>query len=150
MIIRKAEVSDAISLQGRLRRQDYNEVWAAHGHDPNEVLVVCAQYSTLLWCAEVNGDVAAVFGVAPSRNTTDEGQPWLLGAEELQFDAKAFLRLPAEIIPRMQRVFPVLRNLVDARNTQSIRWLRRIGFTVADKPVPYGPFGLPFYSFCKE
>jgi len=150
VIIRRADIDDAIALQGRLRRQDYDEVWAAHGHDPDEVLVACARYSTLLWCAEVEGVVAAVFGAAPSPLYAGEGQPWLLGAEEVYSDMKAFLRFPAEVIPRMQQVFPVLRNMVDARNTQSMAWLRRVGFTLADSPVPFGPFNMPFYAFYKE
>lgn len=150
MIVRKAGVEDALALQGRLRQQDYDEVWAAHGHNPNEVLVACAQYSTMLWCADRGDTVAAVFGVAPSIKNKGEGQPWMLGADEICSDPRAFFSWPLEILPLMHGAFPVLRNMVDARNKKSIQWLRRMGFTMAQNTVPYGPFNMPFYEFYKE
>lgn len=150
MIVRRAGVEDALALQGRLRQQDYDEVWAAHGHNPDEVLVACAQYSTMLWCAEVDETIAAVFGVAPSINNEGEGQPWMLGADEICSDPRGFLRWPQDILPLMHSVFPVLRNRVDARNKKSIQWLCRMGFTMAKNTVPYGPFSMPFYEFYKE
>ncbi|MEZ0575444.1 hypothetical protein ACQ0P8_15965 [Halodesulfovibrio aestuarii] len=150
MIVRKGGIEDAIALQGRLRKQDYDEVWAAYGHNPDEVLVACAQYSTMLWCAEIHDVVAAVIGVAPSIKSDCEGQPWMLGTDDICSDTKAFLRWPLELLPLMHRVYPVLRNMVDARNKNSIQWLRRMGFTLAQDTVPYGPFGIPFYEFYKE
>ncbi|MCT4536299.1 hypothetical protein [Halodesulfovibrio sp.] len=150
MIVRRASVEDAVSLQGRLRKADYDEVWAAHGHNPDEVLVACALYSTKLWCAEVDDAVAAVFGVAPSPYVEGEGQPWMLGSDVITAVPRAFVQCPLEIIPQMQKLFPVLRNMVDARNTKSIRWLERMGFCITQETVPHGPFGMPFYEFCKE
>lgn len=150
MIVRRANIEDAVSLQGRLRKADYDEVWAAHGYDPDEVLVACALHSTTLWCAEEDEVVAAVFGVAPSPYIEGEGQPWMLGSDAISTVSKAFLRWPVDIIPQMQKVFPVLRNMVDARNIKSIRWLGRMGFCIAPETVPYGPFGMPFYEFYKE
>ncbi|OBQ52737.1 hypothetical protein [Halodesulfovibrio spirochaetisodalis] len=143
-------MEDALALQGRLRRQDYEEVWAAHGHDPNEVLVACALCSKMLWCAEIGGTVAAVFGVAPSPDVAEEGQPWLLGSADIVTVPRAFFRWPAAVIPLMHTMYPVLRNMVDARNSRSIKWLARMGFTLAQDTVPYGPFGMPFYAFYKE
>ena len=49
----------------------------------------------------------------------------------------------------MLREFPVLRNVVDARNTVSIRWLVWLGFTIGT-PQPMGVRGLPFIPFANE
>ncbi|SIO36878.1 hypothetical protein [Halodesulfovibrio marinisediminis] len=150
MIVRKATIEDAIALRGRLRQQDYDEVWAAYGHNPDDVLVACARFSTMLWCAEKGEAIVAVFGVAPSIDELGVGQPWLLGADEICSDPRVFFRWPKQILLLMHRAFPVLRNRVDARNTRSICWLRRMGFTIEDTSVPYGPFNMPFYVFYKE
>lgn len=150
MIVRKATVEDAYALQGRLRKQDYDEVWAAHGHNPDDVLVACAQFSSILWCVEIRDKVAAVFGVAPSVSEKGVGQPWLLGADAINIAPKEFIRWPKEILPVMHSLFPVLKNRVDARNATSIGWLRRVGFTIEATPEPYGPFTVPFYVFYKE
>jgi hypothetical protein len=46
----------------------------------------------------------------------------------------------------MLQVFPHLINFVHAENRTSVRWLRRLGFTV--HPVmPYGRLGEPFHPF---
>jgi hypothetical protein len=46
----------------------------------------------------------------------------------------------------MLSLFPVLENMVDARNTKSIKWLKRLGFTFGP-PLPHPHSGLPFYPF---
>jgi hypothetical protein len=42
-----------------------------------------------------------------------------------------------------------LENVVDARNTKSIRWLRRMGFEVLPA-APLGVEGRPFHLFVME
>ena len=49
-------------------------------------------------------------------------------------------------LTQMHEVHPVLRNVVDARNTVSIRWLEWLGFTLGT-PQPMGVCGLPFIPF---
>ncbi len=50
------------------------------------------------------------------------------------------------MVARWLRTYRVLRNHVDARNSQAIRWLGWLGFTL--KPaVPYGVARLPFHPF---
>jgi hypothetical protein len=46
----------------------------------------------------------------------------------------------------MLKAFPHLVNFVHAKNTTSVRWLRRLGFTLHEA-VPYGALGEPFHPF---
>ena len=51
--------------------------------------------------------------------------------------------------PRWLARFPVLRNVVDARYAEAIRWLRWLGFRFGE-PVNIGVAGLPFLPFQME
>ena len=50
------------------------------------------------------------------------------------------------VFPRVRARFPNMRNFVDARNSASIAWLSKLGFTMG-APVERGPYGLPFIPF---
>jgi hypothetical protein len=53
------------------------------------------------------------------------------------------------MIPRMRAAFPLLINVVDARNTKSVAYLKRCGFTLLEA-IPAGPQKMPFYPFFME
>ena len=74
------------------------------------------------------------------------GIPWLLGSESVTRYGRPFLRRNRAYLREMLREFPVLRNVVDARNAVSIRWLGWLGFTLGT-PQPMGVRGLPFIPF---
>jgi hypothetical protein len=118
----------------------------AHGFvDPWDAL----QYSVRVspgecWTATVNGEPAALFGVADS--VAPMGFPWLLGTPRTEAAASHFVRLAHQFLPRWLDRWPVLMNYVDARNLASVRWLERIGFTV-HPAEPHGPHGLLFHIF---
>ena len=59
---------------------------------------------------------------------------------------RAFLRRNREYVRQMQAAFPTLRNMVDARNEVSIRWLRWLGFTI-EPAIRWGAAGMPFHPF---
>lgn len=149
MIVRPVQVDDVSLLQGRLREQDHDEVWAARGRDPDTMLSESVQASVLCWSIVVEEQVLGMFGVAPSK-VAGEGQPWLLGADGLTKLSRQLIREPAGYIKQMHGKFPILRNVVDARNSISLRWISRVGFTLSSSPRPYGPFSMPFYEFYRE
>ena len=149
MIVHPVQIGDVECLQGNLRKQDQDEVWAARGRDPDTVLYESVQASTLCWSIKEEEQVLGIFGVAPS-GVAGEGQPWLLGSDGLAALSRHLIKEPPAFIEKMHTQFPVLRNLVDARNAISLRWLPRIGFTVSAAPVSYGPFSMPFYEFYRE
>lgn len=71
--------------------------------------------------------------------------PWLLGTSLLDC---YFLTLHREAVPRvaaMREKYPHLRNVVDARQTRVITWLKRLGF-VFSETAAWRP-GLPLLQF---
>jgi len=88
-----------------------------------------------------------MFGVTPLDILAGTGSPWLLAATQLGSHYVAFIRLSKVYLEKQLDVFPHLVNFIDARNTLPVRWLKWLGFRFDPKPVPYGPYGMPFYRF---
>lgn len=107
--------------------------------------------SPLAWAAvDDAGALIALFGVAPANGLLgDKGFPWLIGTTRLPRHRRALSRLAPPYIDLMLEAFPVLLNLVDARNAVSLAWLRRVGFTI-HPAAPAGAAGLPFHLFTLE
>lgn len=136
----------AVELAPRLRAADIREIAAGSGAAPLEALLVSLRRSTEAWAGTVDGAVACIFGVGPLSLLGGEGCPWLLGSDLVERNAFGFARRNRAVVARWLRTYPVLRNYVDARNGQAIRWLGWLGFTLMP-PVPYGVSRLPFHPF---
>lgn len=142
--IRPATVEDALALV--LRQADREEVEALTGRDAREALVESVVRSAAAWAGLANGELVCLFGVVPMSLVGVTGIPWLLGSDAVTRYGRPFLRRNRAYLREMLREFPVLRNVVDARNTVSIRWLEWLGFTLGT-PQPMGVCGLPFIPF---
>lgn len=146
ILVRPVAPGDAEDLAPRLRQADVDEVTAASGRPPLEVLQVSVSLSTHSWAVEINDELACLMGVTPVSILSGIGCPWLLGSDEVPRHAGAFIKQTLIYIPLMLDAYPHLFNLVDARNTKAIRWLKRAGFNVMP-PVPYGKSDMPFHPF---
>ncbi len=145
--VRPATFRDALTLS--LRRADRDEVEALTGRDARAVLVESVEKSASAWAGLADGKLVCLFGVVPMTLTGVTGIPWLLGSDQVAAYSREFLRRNKGYVQTMLKDFPVLTNVVDARNTVSIRWLRWLGFTLGE-PLPMGPLGLPFIPFRME
>ncbi len=142
--IRPATLRDALTLV--LRRADREEVEALSGRNPREVLVESVERSSSAWAGLADGELVCLFGVVPLTLSGVTGIPWLLGSPAVCDYSRQFLRRNKAFVRAMLQEYPVLKNVVDARNTVSIRWLRWLGFTMGE-PTPMGTAGLPFIPF---
>jgi len=142
--IRPTQAGDAELLAARLRDADRAELEACGFDDMLAPIAGSVGVSTLCWTALVDDQVACVLGVSPLEG--DTGSPWMLGTPLLDQHARVLVRLTPVYIERMLGVFPHLLNYVHAGNTTSVRWLRRLGFTLAE-PQPYGARGELFHQF---
>lgn len=143
VLIRPTASGDVEILHANLRPSDRDEC-AAYGTDPLEMIRSSVARSVLCWTGFVDGELAAVIGVTPLTATV--GVPWMLGTTVLDRHARVLVRRTPEYIDRMLAAFPHLLNYVHAKNTTSVRWLRRLGFTLS-APEPFGPLGEPFHRF---
>lgn len=144
--VRGFHPEDLPELIERMRKPDWDEVEAAHGEVPG-ALASSIQASTVVWSAEVEGRLACVFGCAPISGVLGRSAaPWMLGTHVVDQNPGALMRLTPAYIGLMRESYPHLLNYVDARNTRSVRWLRRMGFEI-HPAQPYGVAQLPFHLF---
>jgi hypothetical protein len=142
-------VDDIPHVAINLRPLDLDEVRASRGDgvDVEELLARSVGLSALAWTYEVDGEPAALFGVVPSAH--GYGVPWLLGTPATTRYPSEFWRHSVPAVRRMTEAFALLANYVDARNRPSIRYLRRLGFTI-HPAEPWGVAGRPFHPFTLE
>ncbi len=147
--IRPVVVEDIPEVAANLRPADLAEVRASQGAtvDVEELLARSVGLSYLVWTYEVDGEPAGLFGVVPTAR--EYGVPWLLGTPLIGRYPREFWRHSVPAVRYMTQHFPLLANYVDARNAPSIRWLKRLGFTI-HPAQPWGVAGLPFHPFTLE
>ena len=146
---RPAVAADALLVAQRLRAADRAELAAAGVADAETAITNGIARSALTWATEADGRVLCVGGVAPLRPHLlfeDIGVPWMLGVEELFHHRRPLVTMPPAYIRQMLDRYAELVNFVHAENHQSVRWLRRMGFTVHPAAV-YGPHGALFHKF---
>ena len=146
VLIRPTEPGDAQLLYANLRVSDREEVLAAGRTDILGAIEQGVKSSTLCWTGFIDGQLAAILGVAPINLLGGVGSPWMLGTPVLDAHSRVLVRTTPPYIAEMRQAFPVLFNFVYANNTTSVRWLKRLGFVV-HPPQPYGPHGAPFHYF---
>lgn len=70
----------------------------------------------------------------------------MLGTPALDRHSRVLVKATPYYINRMLDAFPHLINCVHTKNHTSVRWLRRLGFTLHEA-IPYGAPGEMFYPF---
>lgn len=146
VLFRRPTPADIGALEAGMRGPDRDEIIAMRGPDVRASLERAVRVSTLARAMDVDGAFILLFGVAPVSLLGRVGAPWMLATERVERCPGALMRGASLYIPIMRDLYPVLVNYVDARNTRSIRWLKRLGFTFFP-PEPVGVAGLPFHRF---
>lgn len=145
LIVREMHAGDIEAIAANLRNADIEEIHGSTGQrDCLAVIEQGAQFSTLLWTIEVDGEPAGLFGVTPAQGF---GVPWMLGTPALERAPKQLTKLGRAYVHLMNQKYATLLNYVDARSLKSVYWLALLGFTVQKETEPYGVFGLPFHRF---
>lgn len=149
--MRKVEVVEATlehvaALLPHVRQADANEFEAMSGKTPAQVLELALRTSAFAFAGLINGEVVAIFGVAPRSMITGSGVPWLVGSDLLERYQATFLRRCRPVLRLFLQHYPELENYVDARNTAAKCWLHWLGFTIHEAQ-PVGRARLPFHRF---
>lgn len=144
-LIRLTEPGDAEHLGANMRASDVAEVRAC-GRSPMQAAQRSVAHSVLCWSAFIDNELAAILGCGPVSLVSGIGSPWMLGTPVLDAHARVLVRTTPGYIAKMLQAFPHLVNHVHAENVTSVRWLRRLGFTV-HAAQPFGALGEPFHPF---
>lgn len=132
-----------------MRQADIDEVWASSRHTPIEAMISSWKMSDSSVIVTVNDEPCVMIGLVIRDILSGSGVPWLLGTDNaLKYKRHFITQVPA-IIDEMLAICPKLYNYVHADNKVSIRWLKRIGFTI-EAPLPIGYDGALFHKFYLE
>jgi hypothetical protein len=143
---RPATSSDIEELVPRLRQSDIDECEAMFGVDTTlDIALHGLRTDGVAFMAVRDGITIAVFGVGKGE-WPGYGVPWMIGTNALDKCGRELMADARSCLAVWHRFYPTLHNYVDARHTKSIRWLKRLGFTVRDA-VPMGVSGFPFHPF---
>lgn len=143
--VRKSSVEDVEYLKDHLRESDTQEIWASNHLTPEKALRLSLAKS--IFCLTVeNGAPIAMFGINPEQLLGERAVVWLLGSEGLNKIRIPFIRYSRHFISMMLEYYPYLHNYVDARNLQSIAWLKFCEATI-EEAKPFGSENLPFHYF---
>lgn len=132
-----------------LRAADVAEIEAAHGRgvDVGSVVSRAVALSDAPMAAWSGGEPLALLGCAPCGTIlAGYGAPWLLGTPACARHPRVFVGAGRTFVSGWLSHYGRLCNYVDARNVESVRWLRAIGFDV-EAPEPFGALGFPFHKF---
>lgn len=147
-VFRAPTADDVEYLAANIRKADADEVLAWSGRsDVAVILHESIATSPLCVAVEKRGQLLCIGGAAYRSLLSSTGVPWMLGTHALSNESRLFVQHGRRCVEELLTRFDRLENYVDARNSKSIRWLRRIGFTVYD-PEPCGHGRLPFHRFC--
>lgn len=144
--IRPVRTDDVELLIANLRESDMTECQAYGTPDIPAGIRSSVKTSVLCWSGFIDGELAAILGVAPVNVLAGVGSPWMLGTPVLDAHSRVLVRAVPPYTARMLKAFPHLVNFVHAENTTSVRWLQRIGFTLHEAQ-PFGRLGAPFHKF---
>ena len=143
---RPVREGDIEALLADMRQCDRDEVLAASG-DVEDAVAESVRMSETLNVLTLDGALACMFGlVALPEVSPESAAPWMLGTAVLDRRPSVLVRHGLHYVEAMNARYPHLMNYVDARNTRSIRWLKRMGF-MFHPAEPYGVAGLPFHLF---
>lgn len=107
------------------------------------------EISTISRVALINDQVAAIWGVHVPSMLGGVGFPWCFTSNVIDRHKRLLLKLSPFYVREMQKICPDgLQVFVDLEHVQAIRWLKWLGFTVADENTLI--CGYPFRSASLE
>lgn len=130
--IRPVEPGDIDELARHMRSVDRAECEAA-GFDVEHALAHSIANSHFARTVLIDGKLAGIGGCNKHPASTllaPMGVPWLLGTDVLTRHPRVLQREARRYIAAMLEVYPHLFNIVHADNHVTIRWLKRLGFTI--------------------
>lgn len=138
---REAKPGDTWLVLPTVRAGDVEEL-AALDTTPEQCMRFGLQASKRSWMLFIDEEPAGMFG-----HVEHDGYavPWAVVTTAAEKHPIPFLRMSRAFIRSL--TMPLV-NMVDARNTQVIRWLEWLGFTI-EEPVPYGKNGELFHRFTR-
>ena len=149
--VRRSIIPDARAVGSNLRIADRNELLALTELSPVSIIEDGIRDSVACYtiCLRENNTPCAVFGVNGCGDR-QVGVVWCLGTPDLFHVANKFLRNSKFWVKKLGEHYEFLFNVIDARQTVYIKWLKWLGFEFTQKFEEYGLERRPFWLFIKK
>lgn len=144
---RKPTQCDIKFVATNMRAEDRVEVLATSNRSPLEALVRSVNISETSVTVLHGETPLAILGVYVPNLLGDTAAPWLLASDFALEHRREFLRLSRPYVRSILQRYSYLYNYVHVDNSLSIRWLKWIGFQIAEEPIQYGVNKALFYKF---
>lgn len=149
MIFKPARIENVPKFMLNLRDEDREEMRAVHGNDFAKGLRAALAGALGYQCWEgwsEAGEPQAIFGISAPHEAGS--QVFMVGSASLVADRRWFLGTSSQIIGEWlshRRRSGGLYCWVDARNLKHVRYLRHLGFEIAETDPHHGRAKLPFH-----
>ena len=143
----EAKYKDCLTLGHNLRKEDEAEIKALVNLKGPQALILGFTHSHI--CISIftsDHKICGMFGV--QGQIGKDAAVWMLASKDIEKVTIPFLRQNKAVINFINQLHPVLHNVVDARNTLHLKWLKWCGFTFINKQN-IGYENKPFYSFVR-
>lgn len=142
----KADIADIGPIAENMRDADKLEIWLSSHLKPYEALRRSLEVSDKTFTIVHDQAPIAMFGVRCQSLLGRTGVPWLLGTDRITEVRQQFIKEGSRWIEILQDGYTVLTNYVHEDNRVSIKWLKRLGFTIMPA-VQAGPEMAWFHKF---
>jgi hypothetical protein len=137
----KARVQHAIDLVPLLREPDRRELTLSNGSDLVRTLALSIAYSEVAIVALEDGVPIAMWGIV---RCPEGGVIWLVGSDRMYSYKRSLFVDTRTWLGKIIRYYGSLFNYVHIKNTVTLRWLERLGFTRGGIVENYGQGDEPF------
>ena len=149
--VKPFEVEFIDLLADNMCQVDKDEVFATSGQSPKTALLSSVSCTDQLICYFDGEELLGIGGIGLEPN--GDGVPWFLRTNH--FDSwkkknkRSFLKSSRSWIEHMGEIYPAMYNYIDARNKESMTWLKHLGFRLTNTVDNYGFLRIPFIKFEK-
>jgi hypothetical protein len=147
--VQRATLEDVTYIAKNLRQADRQECDATVGMPPELVLPQSVGAGRDVWTFHRNdGLPVGVFGADPT-TIPEVGIVWMVSTGEVNNHKREFLTESRPFVWALNDTYPIITNMVDARNTLHHRWLKWLGFSFLRRIEHWGARSVPFYEFAR-
>lgn len=133
-----------MELVDNIRDEEREEIYASDGVSPQEAISSCLSRSYTATAFNKDNTLLGIFGCGRHSLLSSVASPWLLTTKFAPYHPRELITWPKVFIKKWSNENDILVNFVDARYEQSVRWAKKMGFTVYPAE-PHGFLQLPFH-----
>jgi len=139
-------IAECICLGHSARPQDRREVEDISGQSLEaNLFFALAHAKPCLTARTKENKLLGIFGVIPT--VPREGAIAMIGTQEIERNRHSFLRGSRDVLAYLHKDYDRLYNVVDARNTLHVEYLKWLGFKMGKHIEQFGHAKIPVIEF---